>query len=458
MIKMRVVVYLLAVSAGLFANAHEPGNGDRRYLIPNEMSESSPSQSQRDSEFASAQAIFRDLKFTRSLRESELQSSERHLADTNAISNDGLNVCLSLGDTCYGATDCCRGGCNSQDKCFCEKPGGLCFKPGQADNYCCSNRCKWNGQCACIAAGASCTVGGGLCCEGYTCGTAGSCVKEVQAEDRSICEANGNVCFNDGAADDDCCSKYCGSNGRCGAAPTRKPTPSPTLSVLGFTSKADLAVSAPCDDPAKVKLTIEVVTDKFGSDVGWSISGYHTKKLIDKVVTGTYGIFDNDQVDLCVLPGLYNFTLTDDYGDGVCCMQGDGHVKVFFNYREVMYLSSYGKVVSEILNVGFDPSPSMSARDYLYLDAHNRRRFAWFSQNFVSDVPLVWSPRIAEESRVWAEKLLVNCSGAGIQHEHGVDEGENLAKNTGTVTEDGLGWGQVSDQFLFVFEIFLAIV
>jgi hypothetical protein len=456
MIKIRVILHLLAVSAGLLANAREHENGDGSYLISYETSESSPwqSQSQYDSEVASAQAIFRDLQFTRSLRESEFQQSERHLVTD---SNDGLDVCLPLGETCSGNTDCCRGGCNSQDRCFCQAPGGLCFKPGQSDNYCCSNRCKWNGQCACIAAGASCTVGDGLCCEGYACGTSGTCVKE-KAEDRSTCAANGNVCFNDGTMDDDCCSKFCGSNGRCAQAPTRKPTPAPTSSVLGFTSKADLDASAPCSDPKMVKLTIEVKTDKFGSDVGWSIQGYHSKTLIDRVVKGTYGIFDNDQVDLCVLPGLYNFTVTDDYGDGVCCMQGDGHIKVYLNYREVLYLSSYGKVVSEILNVGFDPSPSMSTRDYQYLDAHNRRRFAWYTQNFVSDVPLVWSPRLAEESRVWAEELLVNCSIAGIEHEHGVDEGENLAKNTGGVSEDGSGWGQVSEQSSFAFDIFLAII
>ena len=45
---------------------------------------------------------------------------------------------------------------------------------------------------------------------------------------------------------------------------------------------------------------------------------------------------------------------------------------------------------------------------------------------------------------MWAEALLVNCSGAGIEHEPGVGEGENLAKNTGSVNSEGGGWGQVS--------------
>jgi hypothetical protein len=445
MMKMKGIMYLLAVSVGLLTSSsvaglsvtHEPGNGDESYMRSTGNTESLPSQ--HDHEIAAAQAIFRDFDFTRSLRERELQ----------VASND---ICLPFGETCSGTTDCCRGGCNSQKECFCQASDGLCFNPGQTDSYCCSNRCKSNGRCACINGGASCSVGNDFCCEGYTCGDHGLCVK-VQAatnsttkEDRSTCTQDSYVCFNDGEEDDNCCSKFCGSNGRCTPAPTPGPTPMPTVSVLGFTSRSDVTTSAPCADPTEIKLTVEVETDKFGSDVGWSITAFNSEATIAKVVTGTYGLYDRDQVDVCVPPGRYTFTLTDAFGDGVCCMQGDGHVKVYLNYREVLYLTSYGKVVSEVLNVGFDPSPTMSTRDYEYLDAHNRRRFAWFVGSNVSDVPLVWSPTLAEESRVWAEELLVNCSGAGIEHEFGVDEGENLAKNTGTLTEDGLGWGQVSEE------------
>lgn len=111
--------------------------------------------------------------------------------------------------------------------------------------------------------------------------------------------------------------------------------------------------------------------------------------------------------------------------------------------REVLYVESYGKGLSEILNVGFDPTPLMTERDHLYLEAHNVRRMLWHTANGLDHVPLVWSPTLAEESRIWAEKLLVNCSSAGIQHEKNVAEGENLAKNTGTVKADGSGWGQL---------------
>ena len=53
----------------------------------------------------------------------------------------------------------------------------------------------------------------------------------------------------------------------------------------------------------------------------------------------------------------------------------------------------------------------------MYLNAHNKRRTQWYAENNVPDVPLVWSHALAEESRLWAEELLVNCSVAGIEHE-----------------------------------------
>ena len=449
-----IIFHVLAVSAGLLTSSsvaglntsQEPPSGDERNLMSKGHTESLPSE--YDHKIAEAQAIFRDFEFTRSLRESELQSDRRLEVSNVEVSND---ICVPYRETCTGTKDCCRGGCNSQNLCVCQAPGGVCFNPGKSDTYCCSNKCKSNGKCDCIAAGASCAVGDGFCCEGYTCGTAGKCVKAA-TDNRATCIQETYACTIDG----DCCSTFCAKSNGKGQCATRKPTRAPTRSVLGFTSKSDLTPSAPCADPTKIKMSIQVKTDQHGGDVGWSVSGYHTKTLIDKVVTGTYGRFDYDQVDLCVLPGLYNFTLTDEYGDGVCCQAGDGHVKVFLNYREVLYIKSYGKVVTELLNVGFDPTSMMSDRHHQYLDAHNRRRFAWYLANNVPDMPLVWSPRLAEESRVWAEALLVNCSGAGIEHEHGVAEGENLAKNTGTLTEGGLGWGQVSEQSRFVFDFSLS--
>jgi hypothetical protein len=62
----------------------------------------------------------------------------------------------------------------------------------------------------------------------------------------------------------------------------------------------------------------------------------------------------------------------------------------------------------------------------------------------VSYVPLLWSPGLAEDSARWAEALLDDCDSDDIEHETGVMEGENLAKNKGYEYEDGVpSWGQL---------------
>jgi len=266
------------------------------------------------------------------------------------------------------------------------------------------------------------------------------------------CKANGQVCTRLGKFDASCCSERCGFSGKCvsvvsssssgsGLRPTRKPTRKPnTSSTSGQTNRID----GPCEDSTKTKLTVEIKTDRFGDDLGWSLSNYWTDDILHSVKAGTYGLYSYDSVSVCVPNGLYNFTLTDLFGDGVCCKHGEGHVKVKLNDRDVIHVRSYSKFVSDIINVGYDPSPEMSDRDIQYLEAHNRRRYMWYTGNGVSDVPLRWSPQLAEESRVWAQKLLVNCSSSGIEHEHGVEEGENLAKNKGSLFEDGVpSWGQL---------------
>lgn len=443
---MKGILHLLVISGGLFTSsyatgldiAHEDDRVGEIHRRAKETNKLLPSANHH--ELTETQSIFRDFEFTRSLRQMETISN----------SND---VCLSFKESCSGDIPCCRGGCNSKKVCFCAHPGGLCFKPNESDNYCCSGKCGSNGRCKCIAEGASCAAGNGFCCGGLTCGSSGRCVASVTSttkDDRNTCNPVGFACSNKGQTDTTCCSKFCGSGGKCKllatpAPSTRKKTDAPIASVIAFTSKSDLSTSAPCSDSKKIKLTIDIQTDKFGADVGWSVSGYNTNTNIANVVEGVYGVFDSDQVDICLVPGLYNFVLTDKFGDGVCCQQGDGHVKLYLNDREVMHVKSYGKVINQVLNLGYDPTPKMTTRDIQYLDAHNRRRFAWYVGNGVSDVPLVWSPKLAEESRVWAAKLLENCTIATTPHEHGVDEGENLAENYGYLVDEfgRPSWGQL---------------
>ena len=99
---------------------------------------------------------------------------------------------------------------------------------------------------------------------------------------------------------------------------------------------------------------------------------------------------------------------------------------------------SFNKNVSEVLNVGYDPSGYMSQRDVDYLEAHNSRRKDWHERYNLTYVPLRYSPALAKDAQDWAEELLHACGVVGIEHEDYNPFGENLAKNVGKN-----GWGQL---------------
>jgi hypothetical protein len=146
----------------------------------------------------------------------------------------------------------------------------------------------------------------------------------------------------------------------------------------------------------------------------------------------------------------------DGYGDGMCdpgsggggsgATTTCGYYRLYLDGREIVDVSHYGESNAHAINVGYDPLPHMSDRHVEYLDAHNARRRSWHEMHDVSYVPLLWSPGLAEDSARWAEALLDDCDSDDIEHETGVMEGENLAKNKGYEYEDGVpSWGQLYD-------------
>ena len=94
-------------------------------------------------------------------------------------------------------------------------------------------------------------------------------------------------------------------------------------------------------------------------DTSWQLAELNGKQIA-KVSKGTYGQHTYDQVDLCLESGKYNFTIEDEYRDGICCAYGNGFVKISIDGREVLHFKSFSRQVSEILNVGFDPSSYMN--------------------------------------------------------------------------------------------------
>lgn len=57
-------------------------------------------------------------------------------------------------------------------------------------------------------------------------------------------------------------------------------------------------------------------------DTEWFIAGQDGYKHAN-VAKGTYGSYSHDILDVCLEAGDFNFTITDQYGDGLCCAYGE---------------------------------------------------------------------------------------------------------------------------------------
>lgn len=205
-----------------------------------------------------------------------------------------------------------------------------------------------------------------------------------------------------------------------------------------------------CDDNEAL-ITIELQTDRFGEDCTWELlpgdgsPSFNTTAAL--VSRGPYGEYSFDMVDVCVpSPGLYTFNIHDSYGDGLCSSGNcgtRGYYKLYLEGKELVHVNHYALNNTHVINAGYDATSNMTERDELYLQAHNWRRKHWHESYNRTYVPLQWSPRLAEESLAWAAQLLDACDSNGIEHEPGVPEGENLAKNKGLLGVNNTGWGQV---------------
>ncbi|KAL9190544.1 hypothetical protein ACHAXT_000250 [Thalassiosira profunda] len=218
-----------------------------------------------------------------------------------------------------------------------------------------------------------------------------------------------------------------------------------TLVIPEFVPDPVFNFTSNCSD-AEVLLTFELQTDKHGEDVTWEIFreyGDNSSMLV--VSRGPYGQYSFDQVDICVpSPSKFTFIIHDEWGDGLCGGQVTcGYYKLSLDGRVIVHANHYANNNTHLINVGYDATSGMTERDAQYLEAHNWRRKEWHERYNVSYIPLMWSDALAEESRQWAVQLLDACDSDGIEHEPGVREGENLAKNKGLIEANGTGWGQL---------------
>ena len=94
-------------------------------------------------------------------------------------------------------------------------------------------------------------------------------------------------------------------------------------------------------------LTIE--TDDFAGETTWNI----TQGDLELFSGGPYAFdFTTYSHEFCIVPGSYNFSIYDSYGDGICCFEGNGNYTLIvddevFEGGEFAYNETVSFVVSD---------------------------------------------------------------------------------------------------------------
>ncbi len=71
-------------------------------------------------------------------------------------------------------------------------------------------------------------------------------------------------------------------------------------------------------------ITLTLVTDNWGEETSWELRNSGNQVLYNEDIN-TYGDNSTYEIDFCLADNdCYEFTIFDDYGDGICCSEGQG--------------------------------------------------------------------------------------------------------------------------------------
>eukprot|EP00584_Thalassiosira_punctigera_P010095 CAMPEP_0172544392 /NCGR_PEP_ID=MMETSP1067-20121228/14564_1 /TAXON_ID=265564 ORGANISM="Thalassiosira punctigera, Strain Tpunct2005C2" /NCGR_SAMPLE_ID=MMETSP1067 /ASSEMBLY_ACC=CAM_ASM_000444 /LENGTH=446 /DNA_ID=CAMNT_0013330951 /DNA_START=503 /DNA_END=1841 /DNA_ORIENTATION=+ len=201
-------------------------------------------------------------------------------------------------------------------------------------------------------------------------------------------------------------------------APPSRPPNNPNGLAIG--GKADSGTGC---------VTVEAKADKHADELSWVIINDNGNQV---GLSPALEALEPVSKKICLPPGQYKFEMRDKYGDGMCCGSGDGYFIIYLDGKEIARGAHFSFKKGFTVQVSPAYESNMPARDREWLDSHNTRREKYHAEFGVSYVPLQWSPELASQSKRWATKQLDGCNVDGVQHETGIEEGENLAKNKGT--------------------------
>ena len=125
-------------------------------------------------------------------------------------------------------------------------------------------------------------------------------------------------------------------------APTRKPTTAPTRKPATAPIKKPTAASKSEQQKNAATLKLQVKTDNYGGETSWKLYGLDNKVVLEEDGS-VYPEGNSEYIKTYSVPsGCYTFEIFDHYSDGLCCSNGEGSYKVFYNGDLVQHGGKFG--------------------------------------------------------------------------------------------------------------------
>merc|ERR1712194_344633 len=142
--------------------------------------------------------------------------------------------------------------------------------------------------------------------------------------------------------------------------PLKNPSSNP--SVASFVNPSFIPSFSPLDSCLRFgnkTVVLELKTDTYPGETAWDIKNSSG----DKVYDGSEYSMNNEThlIDMCLAPGEYNFTITDSFGNGICCgINGNGGYILKVDGTEVACGGDFGSGETQTFTVSAQPTAPKS--------------------------------------------------------------------------------------------------
>mmetsp|Transcript_27129 Transcript_27129/g.58112 ORF Transcript_27129/g.58112 Transcript_27129/m.58112 type:complete len:648 (+) Transcript_27129:150-2093(+) len=170
---------------------------------------------------------------------------------------------------------------------------------------------------------------------------------------------------------------------------------------------------------------VQFKVDKYAKETVVTLSGNGQTHLSSNKNVGAY---QTKTMTKCLSPGTYTLRLVDK--DGICCNNGKGWYKMFVNGQRVIGGGYFIGSKTHTIKIGSNWQASMGSRATQWLNAHNSRRRKY--NGGAGYVALRWSRTLAADATNYANTLGNSCKNGRLSHAQGIQDGENLARNSGS--------------------------